>query len=150
MATQRSGTATRHGRGPCAAPAGLAQYDAHLHGRASYRTRSAWLVARLRLDLLQRFGEDLLGVLEYLEEQGINHRDIKPDNIAIGYVGSGKKLHLTVFDFSLSRVPIDQIRAGTRNYLEPFLEERKPHDHRAHLRFLGGLTHDRGHARHLI
>ena len=81
---------------------------------------------KLHIDLLQRFGEDLLGVLEYLEEQGINHRDIKPDNIAIGYVGSGKKLHLTVFDFSLSRVPIDQIRAGTRNYLEPFLEERKP------------------------
>jgi serine/threonine protein kinase len=81
---------------------------------------------KLHIDLLQRFGDDLLGVLEFLEEQGINHRDIKPDNIAIGYVGSGKKLHLTLFDFSLSRVPTDQIRAGTRNYLEPFLEERKP------------------------
>jgi len=81
---------------------------------------------KLNIDLLQRFGEDLLGVLEYLEEQGINHRDIKPDNIAIGYVGSGKKLHLTLFDFSLAKVPTDQIRAGTRNYLDPFLEERKP------------------------
>jgi len=81
---------------------------------------------KLHIDLLARFGEDLLGVLEFLEEQGVNHRDIKPDNIAIGYVGSGKKLHLTLFDFSLSRVPTDQIRAGTRNYLEPFLEERKP------------------------
>ncbi len=79
---------------------------------------------RLHVDLLQRFGEDLLGVVNYLEEQGINHRDIKPDNIAIGHVGSGKRLHLVLFDFSLSRVPAENLRAGTSAYLDPFLPLR--------------------------
>ena len=60
---------------------------------------------RLHLDLLQRFGEDLLDVINYLEEQGIPHRDIKPDNIGVGPVGRGDRLHLVLFDFSLSRTP---------------------------------------------
>jgi serine/threonine protein kinase len=79
----------------------------------------------LHVDLLQRFGKDLLGVVQYLEEQGINHRDIKPDNIAIGYIGSSKTLHLVLFDFSLSRAPTDSIHAGTRGYLDPLLANRK-------------------------
>ena len=68
---------------------------------------------RLHLDLLQRFGEDLLDVINYLEEQGIPHRDIKPDNIGVGPVGRGDRLHLVLFDFSLSRTPPDNIYAGT-------------------------------------
>jgi len=68
---------------------------------------------RLHIDLLQRFGEDLLDVVNYLEEQGIPHRDIKPDNIGVGPVGRGDRLHLVLFDFSLSRTPADNIRAGT-------------------------------------
>ena len=81
---------------------------------------------RLHIDLLERFGEDLLGVVNYLEEQGIPHRDIKPDNIAVGMVGRGDKLHLVLFDFSLSRTSADNIRAGTTGYLEPLLPLRKP------------------------
>lgn len=81
---------------------------------------------RLHIDLLQRFGEDLLGVVSHLEEQGIPHRDIKPDNIAVGMVGRGDKLHLVLFDFSLSRTPNDNIRAGTNGYLDPLLALRKP------------------------
>ena len=81
---------------------------------------------RLHIDLLQRFGEDLLGVVNHLKEQGIPHRDIKPDNIAVGMVGGGKKLHLVLFDFSLSRTPADSIRAGTTGYLDPLLPLRKP------------------------
>jgi serine/threonine protein kinase len=81
---------------------------------------------RLQIDLLQRFGEDLLGVVCYLEEQGIPHRDIKPDNIAVGMVGRGDKLHLVLFDFSLSRMPAENIRAGTTGYLDPLLPLRKP------------------------
>lgn len=82
---------------------------------------------RLHIDLLQRFGEDLLEVLKYLEEEaGIPHRDIKPDNIAIGQIKSGNKLHLVLFDFSLSRTPAENIRAGTNGYLDPFLSLRKP------------------------
>ncbi len=80
---------------------------------------------RLHVDLLQRFGEDLLGVLNFLEEQGINHRDIKPDNIAVGHVGAGSRLHLVLFDFSLSRTPPEIIRAGTTGYFDPFLPLRQ-------------------------
>ena len=81
---------------------------------------------RLHIDLLQRFGEDMLGVVNHLEEQGIPHRDIKPDNIAVGMVGRGDKLHLVLFDFSLSRTSADNIRAGTTGYLDPLLPLRKP------------------------
>jgi serine/threonine protein kinase len=81
---------------------------------------------RLHLDLLQRFGEDLLDVINYLEEQGIPHRDIKPDNIGVGPVGRGDRLHLVLFDFSLSRTPPDNIYAGTTSYLDPLLPLRKP------------------------
>ncbi len=81
---------------------------------------------RLHVDMLQRFGEDLLDVVKYLEEQGIPHRDIKPENIAVGAVGAGKALHVVLFDFSLSRTSPDNIRAGTREYLDPLLPLRKP------------------------
>jgi serine/threonine protein kinase len=80
---------------------------------------------KLHVDLLQRFGECLLDVLKYLEKQGINHRDIKPDNIAIGHIGSSKQLELVLFDFSLSRASLDNIRAGTTAYLDPLLPLRK-------------------------
>lgn len=83
---------------------------------------------RLHVDLLQRFGEDLLEVVKYLEEQGIPHRDIKPDNIAVGMVGRGDPLHLVLFDFSLSRTPPENVEAGTEAYLDPFLRLRKRWD----------------------
>ncbi|MEY2979677.1 MAG: Serine/threonine-protein kinase PknA, partial [Cyanobacteriota bacterium] len=80
---------------------------------------------KLHLDLLQRFGEDLLLTLTYLDEQGVNHRDIKPDNIAVGQVGRGNRLHLVLFDFSLAKTPLDNIHSGTRGYLDPLLPLRK-------------------------
>jgi serine/threonine protein kinase len=83
---------------------------------------------RLHLDLLQRFGEDLLEILEFLEEQGIPHRDIKPDNIGVRPVGRGDLLHLVLFDFSLSRTPPENVEAGTKAYLDPFLPQRKRWD----------------------
>ncbi|MGA8347368.1 MAG: protein kinase, partial [Isosphaeraceae bacterium] len=81
---------------------------------------------RLHVDLLQRFGEDLLDIVNHLEDQGIPHRDIKPDNIAVGMLGRGDKLHLVLFDFSLSRTPAENLRAGTNGYLDPLLPLRKP------------------------
>ena len=81
---------------------------------------------RLHVDLLERFGEDLLTVVNHLEDQGIPHRDIKPDNIAVGMLGRGDKLHLVLFDFSLSRAPAENIRAGTNGYLDPLLPLRTP------------------------
>jgi len=80
---------------------------------------------RLSLDLLERFGDELLSVLVYLERDGVNHRDIKPVNIGIGKTRKGA-LTLKLFDFSLSRTPADNIRAGTPPYLDPFLSLRRP------------------------
>ena len=79
---------------------------------------------RLGLELLQRFGEDLLQAVASLERHGVAHRDIKPDNIG---VRSGKqRLQLVLFDFSLARVPADQVQVGTHPYLDPFLSKRRP------------------------
>ena len=78
---------------------------------------------RLGLDLLRRFGEELISVLEYLEREGVPHRDIKPDNIGIR-PGTGKRLTLTLFDFSLAGVPATDLNAGTRVYMDPFLRKR--------------------------
>lgn len=80
---------------------------------------------RLSLDLLERFGDELLNVLVYLEREGINHRDIKPVNIGIG-TNRKRALTLKLFDFSLTRAPADNIRAGTPPYLDPFIAQRKP------------------------
>ena len=81
---------------------------------------------RLHLELLERFGEDLLNAVRYLEDQKLYHRDIKPDNIAVGQVGRGDRLHAVLFDFSLSKVSLDNIRAGTTGYLDPLLPVREP------------------------
>ncbi len=79
---------------------------------------------RLHLELLERFGEDLLATIDWLEQKGIPHRDIKPENLGTAKVGS--QLHLVLFDFSLARTPAENILAGTRHYLDPFLQTRKP------------------------
>ncbi len=80
---------------------------------------------RLSLDLLQRFGEELIEVVNYLEDHGVAHRDLKPENIGIRNTSSGK-LQLVLFDFSLCRTPADNITAGTHPYLDPFLSLRCP------------------------
>ncbi|MGH7859951.1 MAG: BREX system serine/threonine kinase PglW, partial [Candidatus Binatia bacterium] len=81
---------------------------------------------KLHVDLLQRLGEDLLQAVDWLEQQGIAHRDLKPDNLGVAPLGKDKTLHLILFDFSLTRTPAEKIRAGTRPYLDPFLSLRKP------------------------
>lgn len=83
---------------------------------------------RLQIEFLQRFGDELLSAVKYLEEMGVHHRDIKPDNIGIGPRGKDGKLSLTLFDFSLSRTSVDNIRVGTTHYLDPFLPDRKRWD----------------------
>lgn len=89
-------------------------------------SRELKALGRLSLEFLSRFGEDLIQVVQYLERKGIAHRDLKPDNIGIKEYG--KKLHLKVFDFSLSNAPVDNLRVGTPPYLEPFLQLRKRWD----------------------
>lgn len=80
---------------------------------------------RLSLDLLQRFGEELIEVVIHLEDHGVAHRDLKPENIGIREASS-RKLQLVLFDFSLCRTSADNITAGTHPYLDPFLSQRKP------------------------
>lgn len=81
---------------------------------------------RLSIDHLDRFGRDLIEVIKHLEQVGIHHRDIKPENIGISKLGREDRLGLILFDFSLTKAPLESIRAGTPPYLEPFLSLRKP------------------------
>lgn len=80
---------------------------------------------RLSLDMLQRFGEELIEAVNHLESEGVAHRDIKPENIGIAENRTGKK-QLVLFDFSLCRTPAENITAGTHPYLDPFLSLRRP------------------------
>ncbi|WP_433531866.1 BREX system serine/threonine kinase PglW [Micromonospora sp. CA-263727] len=76
---------------------------------------------RLALDLLERYGRDLLEIVSFLDGQGVWHRDIKPANLAARPRPKDKQPHLCIFDFSLAGVPADQLTAGTTTYLDPFL-----------------------------
>lgn len=69
---------------------------------------------------LEAFGDQLFHVVGFLEREGVHHRDIKPDNIVIRTAPSGIRTPV-LFDFSLSRVPPHDLRAGTDGYLDPFL-----------------------------
>jgi len=110
----------------------ISGHSALFMARAGTETKSGTetLAQRIReegglsLDLLQRFGNELLTAVEWLEQHGKAHRDIKPDNIGIGNTPA-KKLTLVLFDFSLSEVSFDNYRAGTPPYLDPFISQRK-------------------------
>lgn len=77
---------------------------------------------RLSIDLLERWGNDLLDALVALDESGINHRDIKPANLGVHKAGKSKtETHLMLFDFSMAGTGTRAIHAGTPPYLDPFL-----------------------------
>lgn len=74
------------------------------------------------LEQLQRWGTDLLEAMAYLVDvKGIFHRDIKPANLGIAPDPGYRKPHLTLFDFSLAREPLDNVASGTPGYLDPYL-----------------------------
>jgi serine/threonine protein kinase len=89
------------------------------------------LAAQLRsegvpsLEMLARYGDDLLSAVASLERHGVFHRDIKPENIGVRSL-TKQRNQLILFDFSLSRAPLDNIRVGTTGYTDPFLANRKP------------------------
>ncbi len=85
---------------------------------------------RLSLDLLERWGCDLLEALGALDRAGVDHRDIKPANLGVREGRSDRAKHLVLFDFSLSRAGATAVTAGTPPYLDPFLDspERGRHD----------------------
>ncbi len=106
----------------------VAGRPAILMERAGERTLAQWIRGgdTLSLDLMRRFGEHLMEALEHLEQTATAHRDIKPDNIGVAKVGSSGAYRLVLFDFSLTRAPAENIRAGTKPYLDPFLADRRP------------------------
>ena len=85
---------------------------------------------RLSLDLLERWGADLLEALVALDRKGVDHRDIKPANLGVREGRSDRVKHLVLFDFSLSRAGATAVTAGTPPYLDPFLDSpgRGRHD----------------------
>ncbi|WP_164842726.1 BREX system serine/threonine kinase PglW [Actinoplanes solisilvae] len=83
---------------------------------AALRARS-----RLSIDLLDRYGTDLLDSLVALDKAGIDHRDIKPSNLGVRESRGDRTKHLILFDFSLTRAAASATHAGTPPYLDPFL-----------------------------
>ncbi|WP_254358766.1 protein kinase domain-containing protein [Mycolicibacterium peregrinum] len=74
---------------------------------------------------LNGLGSELLDIVVGLEAAGIAHRDIKPSNLGLSKNDRKRSAptHLALFDFSLSRAPIDNLTAGTPPYRDPFLGE---------------------------
>jgi serine/threonine protein kinase len=96
---------------------------------------------RLTLDLLERYGKDLLDIVAFLDGQGVTHRDIKPANLAARPRPKDRQRHLCIFDFSLAATPANQIAAGTPQYLDPFLgPPRRPRFDLAAERFAAAVT----------
>jgi serine/threonine protein kinase len=86
----------------------------------------------LSLDYAARYGEDLLLAMQYLEEQEVLHRDIKPGNLGVGTAVRGA-YHLMLFDFSLAfdykatdapAQSLSHVEVGTAAYRDPFLRLR--------------------------
>jgi len=61
------------------------------------------------------YTENLLAALAYLEQKGIVHKDIKPDNLIVSPDG------LTMIDFSLAGEALDETTVGTALYRDPAL-----------------------------
>jgi serine/threonine protein kinase len=95
---------------------------------AGDKTLAEWIrgAGTLSLDLMRRFGEHLLSAIDHLEQEGVAHRDIKPDNLGVAKVAGSGAYRLVLFDFSLSRISVENIQAGTKPYLDPFLADRRP------------------------
>lgn len=75
---------------------------------------------RLTVDELETYADYLFGAVDHLQGEGVTHRDIKPDNIAIR-IRPNRTRQLVLFDFSLASVAVSEIEAGTPRYLDPFL-----------------------------
>ncbi|MFG2091777.1 BREX system serine/threonine kinase PglW [Spirillospora sp. NPDC048824] len=75
---------------------------------------------RLQIDQLEAYGDYLFGAVDFLEGEGVWHRDIKPDNIAIR-IRPNRTRELVLIDFSLAGHPVQETEAGTDGFLDPFI-----------------------------
>ncbi|GAT68507.1 serine/threonine protein kinase [Planomonospora sphaerica] len=81
---------------------------------------------QLSIEELERYGEHLFTAVDYLSSEGVRHRDLKPDNLAVRTL-SNRQTRLVLFDFSLADTDDKVVTAGTPNYLDPFLgTDRRP------------------------
>lgn len=98
---------------------------------------------RLPVDRLEAYGDYLFGAVQFLESEGVWHRDIKPDNIAIR-IRPNRTRELVLIDFSLAGIPVQEIRAGTQGYLDPFLgvEPRGIYDAHAERYAIAATLHE--------
>jgi serine/threonine protein kinase len=99
---------------------------------------------RLTVDELEAYGDYLFGAVEFLEGEGVWHRDIKPDNIAIR-VRPNRTRQLVLIDFSLAGYPVKETAAGTDGYLDPFigtLTDRSVYDAHAERYALAVTLHE--------
>ncbi|GHD92023.1 BREX system serine/threonine kinase PglW [Streptomyces naganishii] len=76
---------------------------------------------RLQVDQLEAYGDYLFGAVDFLEGEGVWHRDIKPDNIAVR-IRPNRTRELVLIDFSLAGYPARNTDAGTEGYLDPFVD----------------------------
>ena len=83
--------------------------------RVGDETLRQWLVANPTPEpnTQRRLAEDLLAGLAYLEQRGVTHKDLKPENLLIC---DGR---LTIIDFSLAGIPADASHGGTALYRDP-------------------------------
>lgn len=97
---------------------------------------------RLTPDELETYSDYLFGAIDFLEGEGVTHRDIKPDNIAIRTRPNGTR-QLVLFDFSLAGIPVQNIEAGTPGYLDPFLgTKRQTYDGHADRYAIAATLHE--------
>src|ERR1022692_487835 len=95
---------------------------------------------RLAIGDLETLSDHLFQAVGYLEGEGIWHRDIKPDNLAIRELNK-KGRRLVLFDFSLADTASRATEAGTQHYLDPFLgTDRRPEYDAAAERYAVAVT----------
>ena len=59
--------------------------------------------------------------LKEIHEKGIIHRDMKPENLCIGYKGKEKNIYL--IDFGLSKIINSYKRKNSDRYSEIYIDE---------------------------
>lgn len=104
---------------------------------------------QLSIEELERYGEHLFTAVDYLASEGVRHRDLKPDNLAIRTLPN-RQTRLVLFDFSLAATDDKVVTAGTPPYLDPFVgtDRRPAYDDQAERYALAVTLHEMASGEH--